>query len=243
MGKPHHTVRKRPPIPERERRAIPMLRHEETRLRIFVVEALDPMDLLQARGEAQSLQSACALIGHEVATMPVRSKEELKTAFTYISSIDKKQDQTGKPNLTLCVHISAHGNGKGIVVARDTVTWEKLFLSLKPLCSKLPWYNGKVVIVLSACYLSEQKLTDAIRTAHDNKSLTPPSYVFTTAEDEVLWPDSLMSWLLFYHQLPKASLDDRKSVQAVLNKVKDAGTAKLIYYRWDGKSYKRFASG
>ena len=215
----------------------------KTRLRIFVMESPDPMDLLQGRSEAQSLQSACALIGHEVATMLVRSKDELATACEYVSSMDSKHDHTQRPTLPLCVHVSAHGNTDGIGIGRDLLTWKELFLTIKPLCHKLPAYAGKVVIVLSACCLSDQQLTKAIQAAQrSDRKLAPPAYLFTTAEESLAWPDALVSWLLFYHKLPNVCLDEREAVQEVLRKVKEAGAATLLYHRWDvGKDqYRRF---
>jgi hypothetical protein len=201
------------------------------------------MNLLQGVSEAESLQSACKLIGHEVVTIPVRSKEEFTRACKYIATIDRDHDSTEQPDLPLCIHVSAHGNSEVIGVGADTLTWRQLFLALRPLCRRLRWYDGKVMLVLAACGLDKQKLTKVIQAAHKkDRSLVPPAYLFMTAEEKLAWHDSLVSWVLFYHKLPGIGLDDLCAVQDTLDKVKDAGAATLLHYRWISPKhqYQRF---
>jgi len=72
------------------------------------------MDLLQNRGEAAALEKACALIGHEVASLTVKSKAELNDLCLFISDIDSDQDRHRRERVPLCVHIAAHGNKAGL---------------------------------------------------------------------------------------------------------------------------------
>ena len=46
------------------------------------------MDLLQGRSEKEALEKVCKLIGHEVTTFQVKSKDEFETVCRYVSSID-----------------------------------------------------------------------------------------------------------------------------------------------------------
>jgi hypothetical protein len=62
-------------------------------IRLFIIEAPSPMDLLQNRGEAPALEEACTLIGHEVASLTAKSKAELKQLCHYIADIDSDQDR------------------------------------------------------------------------------------------------------------------------------------------------------
>jgi hypothetical protein len=204
-----------------------------TRLRLFILEAPSPMDLLQNRAEAPALERACALIGHEVSSFIANSKIELRRLCEFIASIDSDQDQSGRSRVPLCVHIAGHGNASGIGVGAVTLPWDDLLEILQPLC-RMRDYDGDVILVISACGAADQELTDhfAAKVRQDRK-FKPPAYVFVTADDAPTFPGTLVSWIVFYHQLPRASLRKKDEIQAVLARVKAAGAATLMYYRWD----------
>jgi len=190
------------------------------------------MDLLQNRGEAPALEKACALIGHEVASLTARSKTELKNLCRFISDIDSDQDRRRRKHVPLCVHIAAHGNKDGLGFGKDLVEWDELFDILKPLCS-MQDYDGDFILVISACGATEQQLTSHFRKKAGTAAVRPPVYLFTTADSAPTFPDALVSWVVFYHQLPRVSLTDKKAVMEVLMRVKAAGATTLKYSRWD----------
>ena len=70
---------------------------QDAKLRLFIIECTDPMDLLQGRSEREALEKVCKLIGHEVATFEVRSEREFRTVCKYISSIDEDHDPETVP--------------------------------------------------------------------------------------------------------------------------------------------------
>lgn len=201
-------------------------------LRIFIIEAPSPMDLLQNRGEAPALKEACTLIGHEVASLTAKSKGELEQLCRYIADIDVDQDRRSRKHVPLCVHIAAHGNKRGIGAGKDLVEWDTLFDILRPLCA-MDDYDGDFILVLSACGASEQELTDHFRKKASDGAMRPPAYLFITADAEPTFPDALVSWIVFYHQLPQVSLADKKEVKGILTRVKAAGATTLKYSRWD----------
>jgi hypothetical protein len=201
-------------------------------LRLFIIEAPSPMDLLQNRGEALALEKACTLIGHEVASLSTKSKAELKHLCQYIADIDSDQDRRNRKGVPLCVHIAAHGNEDGLGIGEDLVEWDQLFDILKPLCM-MKDYDGDFILVLSACEASEQQLTSHFTKKATDAAMWPPVYVFTTADAAPTFPDALVSWVVSYHQLPRVSLTDKKAVKEVLTRVKAAGATTLKYSRWD----------
>jgi hypothetical protein len=201
-------------------------------IRLFIIEAQSPMDLLQNRGEAPALEKACTLIGHEVASLSAKSKAELKHFCQYIADIDSDQDRRNREGVPLCVHIAAHGNKNGLCIGKDLVEWDDLFEILKPLCA-MKDYDGDFILVLSACEASEQQLTTHFRKKATDAAMRPPVYLFTTADAAPTFPDALVSWVVFYHQLPRVSLTDKKAVKEVLTRVKAAGATTLKYSRWD----------
>jgi hypothetical protein len=193
------------------------------------------MDLLQKRGEAPALEKACALIGHEVAVLTAKSKAELNDLCRFISDIDSDQDGHRRQRVWLCIHIAAHGNKGGLGFGKDLVTWDELFDILKPLCA-MQAYDGDLILVISACEAAEQQLTRHLKQKARTASLRPPVYLFTPAEPAPTFPDALVSWVVFYHQLRRVSLTDKKEIKKVLTRVKAAGTTVLKYSRWDHKT-------
>lgn len=205
------------------------------RLRIFIVEAPSPMDLLQRRAESPALEEACALIGHEVTSFTVKSRRELEDVVKFIASIDPEQDASGRGPCPLCVHIAAHGNDHALGIGPDSLTWDDLLDAVQPLC-KMPLYKGDVILVISACGACNQRLTKKLeRRALKDEKFIPPAYLFVTAEEKPSFDDALVSWIVFYHQLPRTPLEDIKQVRAVLKKVKKAGATTLMYHRWNSE--------
>lgn len=206
--------------------------YRTAKLRLFIIEAPSPMDLLQNRAEAPSLEKACTLIGHEVASLVAQSKAEFTKHCLFISDIDWEHDPRRRKGVPLCVHIAAHGNEGGLGFGKDLVEWEELFDILNPL-SQMKYYDGDFILVISACHAAEQKLTSHFRKKVSKASVRPPIYLFTTADDEPTFPDALVSWIVFYHQLPTVTLANKDEVKEVLKRVKAAGGATLRYSRWD----------
>jgi hypothetical protein len=205
-----------------------------TPLRLFIIEAPSPMDLLQNRGETPALEKACALIGHEVASLTARSKIELEAHCRFISDIDVDQDRRRRKGVPLCIHIAAHGNKDGLGFGKDLVEWDELFDALKPLCP-MRNYDGDFILVISACEAAEQQLTSHFKKKTGSGNVRPPAYIFTTADEAPTFSDALVSWVVFYHQLPKVSLNNRDDVKKVLMRVKAAGATTLKYSRWDSQ--------
>ena len=201
-------------------------------IRLFIIEAQSPMDLLQNRGEAPALEKACTLIGHEVASLSAKSKAELKHLCQYIADIDSDQGPRNRKSVPLCVHIATHGHKDGLGFGKDFVEWDELFDILEPL-SQMKHYGGDFILVISACHAAEQKLTSHFKQKANKKARKPPVYVFTNADESPTFADNLVSWVVFYHQLPRVSLTDKKAVKEVLTRVKAAGATALKYSRWD----------
>jgi hypothetical protein len=132
----------------------------------------------------------------------------------------------------LCIHIAAHGNKDGLGFGKDLVKWDELFDTLRPL-SKMANYDGDFILVISACHAVEQKLTSHFGEKARKASVRPPVYLFTTADEEPTFSDALVSWVVFYHQLPTVTLAEKDEVQKVLKRVKAAGGATLRYSRLD----------
>lgn len=204
-------------------------------MRIFIVECVNPMDLLQGRSEATALEGMCRLLGHEVAVSHVESLTRLRETCTFIASIDETHDTKKQGDLPLCVHIAAHGNSDGLGVGPATVTWHQLAEAILPL-GALDDYSGPLIVVVSACDAGQQSLTwELAQRRKKTPRLRPPAYVFVTCDARLAWTASVAAWTVFYHLIRKAKFDQPETVQRVLTTVRAAGGAVLRYHRWDKK--------
>ena len=213
-------------------------------MRVFVIESPNPIDLLCDRAEHQCIEKIGKLMGHQVVTILVKSEEEFKTAISYISTINEEHDDTGKNEITLCIHISAHGNNQGLQFGMDFVDWIDIVEDMKPLLEKTFNYSGKKILVLSACGANNQKITNEIEKKNIKRDITPLDYVFAIDQDEVQWNDAVLAWTILYHQFAEKDLT-KVWVMDVLKRTKHSNFATIRYQRWEEKDnkYKRFIPG
>ena len=216
------------------------------KIRLFIIECVDPMDLLQRRSEAQALKQVCDIIGHESAILNAYSKGDFKKYCKYISSIGSEHDEKNRESIPLCIHISSHGSDDGISLGTDFIEWGDLYTLMRPLFTELDYYDGNVFITISACMAGNQKLGNKIESQwRGSKNIVPPQYIFVTSnENGVNWDDALVSWTLFYHKISSFNLDRRSTVRSILNKIRAAVGTELRYFRWDTKrgKYLRYTS-
>ena len=203
-------------------------------MRVFIVECLNPMDLLQRRSEAEALERTCRLLRHDVAVSHVESRAQLRERREFIASIDEKHDERRRKGVPLCVHIAAHGNADGLEIGPEVITWAQLADAILPL-GKLDSYSGPLIVVLSACDAGQQQLTSELaKRRKKTTSLRLTAYVFVTCYHRLAWTSSVAAWTVFYHLiLKKAKLDQPPTVKDVLTTVRAGGGALLRYYRWD----------
>ena len=209
-------------------------------MRVFIIEAPNPLELLSNQCEWRTLEQICRLIGHEVSAMLVRSKDEFETACSYIGSIETPQGQRKRRyrDKTLILHISAHGNQHGLGVGNDLLPWKDLFDGLRTIY-KGTRYTGNRVIVISACGARHQELTTYFTQYHHRKpSKALPKYIFTAADETVDLPDLVVAWTIFYKELSNINLNHRKRVQNLLQRMKSGKFGNIIYHRWDNNKKK-----
>ncbi|MEI8608313.1 hypothetical protein A1OW_14100 [Enterovibrio norvegicus] len=221
------------------------------KIRLFIIECVDPMDLLQERSEATALEKICKAIGHEVAILRAFCEQDLVKYLDYISSIDGNYAAANHSRVPLCIHISAHGNASGISFGRDFLNWHRLFLALSPILKDMSQYNGEVLISISACGAGQQKLVDEIEAEiaryhvdsdASNPHVEPPEYIFVTegsqGKDVVYWDDATVSWTIFYHQISKLKAINDEGIHLILDDIEHATKTLLRSFKWDTKTQK-----
>lgn len=209
---------------------------------MIVLESPDPLDLLQGRSEAQTLATACRIVGYETASFNVRSAREFKETCKYIATITKDHDDSGSPDVPLFVHISCHGNEEGLTFGADHATWDDVVSHIKPLC-KMPDYPAGCVLSISACGAGHQEISRGLSKSFKNGSgITPPHYLFVTDDDDVKWDAATVAWLALYHRLGRLGLENKQKIQNALQAITELTGLVLAYFRWDkrSKKFKRF---
>jgi hypothetical protein len=208
--------------------------------RVFILESPNPLDLLENQGERLALEQVCKLAGYDAWTFLLRDAHELKQTFSYISSV--KGDKSDKT--PLFIHISVHGNDSGIGIGPDGITWDNLAKTVQQMYTRLQYYHGPIILILSACGANKQKLTAELTEGVNSaqKPFIPPEYVFVFSDDTVLWTDAVVTWTIFYREASSLDFTDKIAVKDLLNRLHKSGFGNLKYCRWDNRSkeYKHF---
>ena len=217
--------------------------NQDTMGRVFILESPNALDLLKGRGERSSIEQVCKLFGHDTMAFLLRDSTELRQTLMYLSSIGEQEDAGDAP---LFIHISTHGNSEGIAVGPDHVPWEELTDMISEAYEHLNQYDGRIVLVLSACGANEQRLTRFIKQKHaEGEVQSPPEYIFVFSDDDVLWVDAVVTWTIFYRKAIdlRFEMESKKEVQNFLTQLRKLGFGNLMYFRWNQESSKYLRYG
>ena len=211
--------------------------------KVFLLESPDALDLLEERGERTSLEQVCKLFGHDATSFLLRDSVDLNRTLLYIGSIGRIDDAGNSP---LFIHISVHGNSEGIVVGSDDVSWNDFTDMISQTYDNLDNYAGAIILILSACGANRQKFTNFIQNMYEERQIVnPPDYVFVFSETEISWRSAVVTWTMFYHDANELDFLTTKKgevirIRKLLDRIAHTGFGTLIYFRWDGNTYKMY---
>jgi hypothetical protein len=205
-------------------------------MKIFVIESSNPMEVINGKAEYQCIETIGKLFEHQVLSFPVKSKYELEDTLNYISTIDKNFDTKRNHSEPLCIHISTHGNERGIAVGIPIIDWKKLSEFLFPVFDKKIKYPGEKIMVISACGAINQKLTNEFEIEYkQNKNFIPPKYLFVYNQNNVDWGDAIVAWTVLYRYLNKFSINNKNKIKNIIDRLSKSGIANLMYFVWNEK--------
>lgn len=209
-----------------------------TKLRVAVIESPNAFDVFDERSEGEALVTSCKSIGHQASMFFVKSRREFVEVCAYLAASDPIHANRN-PLGPLVLHISSHGNSKGIELGPDFVKWSELVKDVEPIFHNKN-YKGSVALSLSSCGSGSHNLHEYLVTAAstDSPTLRLPHYIFSIQALEVHWDQALLGWLLLYHKLSRISFDKQTDVQHALNDVKSGIGLTFYYHRWDSKTSK-----
>lgn len=188
---------------------------------VYIVESPSPVDLYHKRFEGEMLTKALYLAGipsiHKLAV----NLEAFEASLTI--GLDEYLKQ---PNaLFPILHISSHGNRKGIqFTSGEVLEWHKLRDLIMPINKAL---NGQLVICLSSC-----ESANACCMVMEEGDI--PFLVMIGHFGEPTWSDTAIAFATFYHLMGKGKLE--KAVEAMKTASGDEGfgvitgeAAKIIF--------------
>lgn len=155
--------------------------------RVYIIESPSADDLLVGREDGQSLETALQQAGIPVRKYVAVDQKRLANAFALVGT-DILENSEYRP----VIHVSAHGSDAGVGLTDGTfIPWESFRGVLIALNQAV---SGNLILGMSAC-----KGFHALKISSDNGAV-PFGYVVGPTDD-IGWQDSLIGFLVFYHQL------------------------------------------
>jgi hypothetical protein len=175
---------------------------------VFIIESLNFDDEDEQRREGHLLYEMLHLAGKPAEYYYLRTKKEL-------AALLKRYAQSGKRYL----HISCHGDSRGIGLTLDYLTFQELGDLARP-------HLRDRRLFLSACDVAREELAAAVMERDGCYSVIGPV-------DEIGFSDAAIMWASFYHLVFKENSQsmNRDRVARALQKVCDAFGTSVCYFR------------
>ncbi len=197
------------------------------RFTVFLFESPNASELGGKEKEADLLAAACALAGHRFVAYSPLSKSAFAETLRYIfSTWEPTPGREDKPQFS--IHLSVHGNGAGIQIGADSLSWRRLGRIIRNAQATTSW---PFILTLSACGdadldISSFKLSNA-----------PPSYVFSFSAP-VAWDEAALTWAVLYKSIVRVNTSDAKSMKSLVDRIRALHFGRLRYHRLDGSRYR-----
>lgn len=95
-------------------------------------------------------------------------------------------------------------------------------------------YEGKKIMIISACGAIHQKLTDEFeKNYYYEDDFIPPKYLFVYNQNNVKWSDAIVAWTILYRYLSNLYINDETKIINIINRLKKSNIVDLRYFIWD----------
>ncbi len=176
---------------------------------LYIIESPNPVDILDGRKEGEALMMSLRLAEIKSIYFQIANQQMLEKVMRRIS--DDLQ-QRGDTVFIPVIHISAHGNERGIALtSEEVISWETLGNLLYDLKGRMGLSTvepGTAVLAMSTC----QGL-HGYQVSRSN-SRAPFSLMFGPTKN-VEWADSLTAWITLYHLFLKKNFQLEKAIAAM----------------------------
>ena len=161
--------------------------HENKPFQIYIIESPSSKDVFDARSEGKLIQQALA-IAEIQATLKVAVDRE-----RFMDALLACEEQLISQRVqVLVLHISAHGNEKGIQLTnKEFLAWADLEKRLGQLNEAL---HGQLILCMSSC--------EGARAWNMALNHSPGAYsVLVGSEEKPTWSETAIGFAAFYHLL------------------------------------------
>jgi hypothetical protein len=203
---------------------------------IYIIESPSNEDISENRKEGQALSEALKLASIKNKYFVVGTINEFSHCFDSILETELKNKNKGKVSY-VTLHFSMHGNNKGIALTNnEVIIWKDLYNSyLKKLITTLGYQkskNGSIVAPIHLHFSTCNGIYAKVITTMDENS---PYISLVGPNTTVNWSDSLVAFIILYHNTIHKENGPQKSVQlmnagAGVNNVFEIDLAKGFHF-------------
>jgi hypothetical protein len=171
-------------------------------LHVFIIESVSIEDIFHGRSEGVAVQKALAAAGIPTT---VQKAVDRVSFLRWLTEARKQLCQ--EKSLIPVLHISAHGDEKGIYLTNEGefLTWEELIEILAGINKAL---EGRLILCMSSC--------EGLRAWKMNLIHDPPAFsVLVGTEEKPTWEETAVGFTAFYFMLSKG-----KTAKEAVNRMK-----------------------
>lgn len=169
---------------------MPLPPEQRIKFFVFVIESPSAVDLYHRRSEGDIVRQAVEL--NDIACV-VKTAISLQ-AFDACLKVGLSEAMNRLPGFVPLLHISAHGDTKGIQLSDGYVmTWRELREHLRPINQAL---GGSLVVCMSSC-----EGYSGVQMAMYPEDLDLPFYAIIGTGNKPTWSETAVAYATLYHQL------------------------------------------
>ena len=171
---------------------MPVPPEKRVRFFVYIIETPSAVDLYQGRHEGTMLEQSLRLNQIPCAAHLAISSE----AFGAAVKIGLPEAMKAFPNLVPIIHISAHGDSKGLVLSDSSrVDWHELKTLLQPVNKAL---NRSLIVCMSCC-----EGYSGVQMAITLDQEDYPFFALVGNHKSPTWAETSVAFSTFYHLLNK----------------------------------------
>ncbi|BCZ48440.1 hypothetical protein psyc5s11_45070 [Clostridium gelidum] len=192
--------------------------------KVYIIESPNGMDLLEKRTEGKAMTQMLEMSEVPYEYFLATTEEVFKVAFELIKE-DVIELQDSYAFVWPIIHISCHGNSKGIALTDNNfIPWTSLeyYLSIINICFEDDPVSP-IVLSMSSCYG-----LNAIRTDWEKKKERSPFAFVLGHEDEIPWDDALIAFSVFFHNFVNKKTNSQVALKCMNDSINSQDYFKLF---------------
>lgn len=191
------------------------------------------------RGGLTALEHVCRSFGYKVDAYPVRNLHELRRTIRFIGAVGRLPEFEADPIL---LHVSANGDGDGMGIGPDRMTWDQLAPMILDTVRDLKACPRPVTLALSAPGANEPQLASLLSQPRAPARL--PDHTFLFVDRPPRRTDAIFAWSHFYGEAREMdftsdSVADQPNTQRLRIRMRRLGMGRFRYFHGKSASVER----